>query len=59
MIVLQGRDVGNCSVDSSVMADKSGVSARGNYCVVGGPNKNNCRDKTSTSMVSMDYLHKN
>ena len=35
----QGCDVGNCSDDSSVMADKRSASGRGNYCVVSGPNK--------------------
>ena len=41
-IMLQGRDVGNCSDDSIVMADKEKKKKRGNYCAVGGPNMSNC-----------------
>ena len=44
IIVFHGRDVGNCSDNSSVMADKAKNKKRGNYCVAGGTNmatKNN------------------
>jgi len=57
-IVLQGRDVGNCSDDSSVMADKAKKKARGNYCVAGGPNMTNCENNSLTPGISMHYFPK-
>ena len=58
-IVLQGRDVGNCSDDSSVMADKvKKLKKRGNYCVAGGPNMANCENNSLTPGVSMHYFPK-
>ena len=57
-IVFQGRDVGNCSDDSSAMADKAKSKKRGNYCVAGGPNMANCENNSLTPGVSMHYFPK-
>ena len=52
-IMLQGRDVGNCSDDSIVMADKEKKKQRGNYCVAGGPNMSNCPNNSSTPRLGI------
>ena len=57
-IVLQGRDVGNFSDDSSVMADKGKTKTRGNYCVAGGPNITNCANNSLTPGFSVHYFPK-
>ena len=57
-IVFQSRDVGNCSDDSSVMADKAKKKTRGNYCVAGGPNLTNCENNSLTPGISMHYFPK-
>ena len=51
--------MGNCSDDSSVMADKAKKKARGNYCVAGGPNMTNCENNSLTPGISMHYFPKN
>ena len=56
--MLQGRDVGNCSDDSSIMADKQKKKTRGNYCVAGGPNMANCENNSLTPGISMHYFPK-
>ena len=58
-IVLQGRDVRNCSDDSLVMADKAKKKTRGNYRVAGGPNLTNCENNSLTPGNSMHYFPKN
>ena len=57
-IVLPGRDIGNCSDNSSVMADKGKTKTRGNYCVAHGPNMTNCGNNSLTPGVSMHYFPK-
>ena len=57
-IMLQGRDVGNCSDDSIVMADKEKKKKRGNYCAVGGPNMSNRANISSTPGISTHYFPK-
>ena len=57
-IRLQGRDVGNCSDDSIVMAEKEKNKKRGNYCAAGGPNMSNCANNSSTPGISMHYFPK-
>ena len=57
-IVLQGRDVGNCSGDSIVMADKEKKKKRGNYFAAGGPNMSNCANNSSTPGISMHCFPK-
>ena len=57
-IGLQGGDAGNCSDDSSVMADQAKKKARGNYCVAGGPNMTNCENNSRTPGISMHYFPK-
>ena len=56
-IRLQGRDVGNCSDDSIVMAEKENKK-RGNYCTAGCPNMSNCANNSSTPGISMHYFPK-
>lgn len=57
-IMLQGCDVGNCSDDSIVMADKEKKKQRGNYRAAGGPNMSNCPNNSSTPGISMHYFPK-
>ena len=57
-IMLQVRDVRNCSDDSIVMADKGKKKSRGNYCAAGGPNMSNCSNNSSTPGISMHYFPK-
>ena len=57
-IILQRRDVGNCSDDSIVMADKEKKKKRGNYCAVGGPNMSNMSNNSSTPGISTHYFPK-
>ena len=59
MIVLQGRDIGNCSDDSRAMADKAKNRRRGNYCVASGPNMANCESNSLTPGVTMHHFPKN
>ena len=58
MIVLQGRDVENCSDDSHAMADKPKNKRRGNCCVASGPNMANCESDSLTPGVTMHYFPK-
>ena len=57
-IIFQGCDVGNCSDNSTIMADKGKKKARGNYCVAGGPNITNCANNSFTPGISMYYFPK-
>ena len=57
-IVLQGREVGNCSDDLWVMADKVNNEKTGNYPAASGPNMANCENNSQTPGVSMHYLQK-
>ena len=57
-IVLQGRDVGNCSDDSYAMEDKAKNKRRGNYCVASGPNMASCESNSLTPGVTMHYFPK-
>ena len=58
-IMLQGRDVENCSDDSIVMVDNEKKKKRGNYCAAGGHNMSNCTNNSSTPGISMHYFPKN
>ena len=58
-IVLQGCDVINRSEETSVMADKEDSSSGATYCSAGGPNGENCENKTGTPNISMHYFPSN
>ena len=57
-VSFEGRDVGNCSDVSSVMADQAKKKARGNYCVGSGLNMANCENNSPTPGISVHYFPK-
>jgi len=51
-------DVVGGSKEDSVTADKRAKKGAKNYCAAGGPDKDNCSNKTGTPGISMHYFPK-